>query len=221
MSEQRRVRVLIADDHAVVRAGLRTLMSSEDDIEVVAEAADGEEAVRLAASVRPDVVVLDISMPGSGGVAATERITKELPDVRVLALTMHDDRGHLKSMLDAGASGYVLKQSPREDLLRAVRAVSGGEPFVDPRLAGAVLRSSTPAADEDAAPLSGREAEVIRRIAWGESNKAIARSLDISVRTVETYKARIADKLGLRTRADIVRYAVKEGWMQDTRRHDN
>ena len=210
---QEPLRVLIADDHAVVRAGLRTLMAGEADIEVVGDAADGEQAVQLAAATQPDVVVLDISMPGTGGHSAARRIASESPSSRILVLTMHDDRAHLTSMLEAGVAGYVLKQSPQEELLRAVRAVGAGERFIDPRLAGAVLRTSAGTSDETP-PLSGREEEVVRRIAWGESNKAIARELDISTRTVETYKVRIAEKLGLRTRAEIVRYAVRQGWMR-------
>jgi len=158
---------------------------------------------------------MDLSMPGEGGASATERIAAQSPGVRVLVLTMHDDRGHLVRLLDAGASGYVLKRAAGDELLRAIRAVGAGESYVDPRLAASLLRR--PGREHPSAsvpqPLSAREEEVLRRIAWGESNKAIAAALDISTRTVETYKARIAEKLGLRTRPEIVRYALDQGWL--------
>ena len=209
-----RIRIVLADDHEIVRAGLRSLIEAEPNMEIVGEAATGEEAVRLAASLRPDVVVLDLSMPGGGGTIATERIVRETPDVRVLILTMHDDRAHLTRLMEAGAAGYVVKRAASEDLVRAIRAVGAGESYVEPRLAGAMLRSaSLRVGAADPQPLSAREEEVLRRTAWGESNKLIARDLRISTRTVETYKARIADKLGLRTRPEIVRYAVLQGWM--------
>lgn len=208
------LRIVLADDHAIVRAGLRTLIQGEPDMEIVGEAETGEDAVRLAAELEPDVMVLDISMPGAGGAVATEQIVRETPCVRVLVLTMHDDRAHLGRLLEAGASGYVLKRAASEDLVRAIRTVGAGDSYVDPRLAGAVLRSVKGRRGSlDAQPLSEREEEVLRRIAWGESNKLIARDLQISTRTVETYKARIADKLGLRTRPEFVRYAVRRGWL--------
>lgn len=216
MAEPRPLRVVLADDHAVVRAGLRALIDGVPGLDVVGEAETGEAAVRLAAELRPDVVVIDISMPGLGGTAATERIRRETPDVRVLVLTMHADRGHLTRLLEAGAAGYVLKRAEHDELVRAIRAVGAGEPYVDPRLAGAVLRSASGThaeASAEAPQLSAREEEVLRRIAWGESNKAIAKRLGISTRTVETYKSRLAEKLGLRTRPDIVRYAVGQGWL--------
>ena len=213
MNGQSTIRILIADDHALVRAGLRRLIESERGLEVAGEAATGEEAVECAFELRPDVLLMDISMPGLSGTAATDRIARDLPDVRVLVLTMHDDRGHLRRMLDAGAAGYVLKRSSPDQLVRAIRTVAEGGSYVDPQLAGEVLRAGNPAPDVDAARLSSREEEVLRRVAWGESNKSIARDLGVSVRTVETYKARIADKLGLRTRPDIVRYALRRGWL--------
>ena len=215
MSESKALRIVLADDHAVVRAGLRALIEGVDGLGVVGEAESGEEAVRLAAELRPDVVVIDISMPGIGGMAATERIARETPDVRVLVLTMHADRGHLTRLLEAGASGYVLKRADYDELVRAIRSVGTGESYVDPRLAGAVLRPSGGTRQEKQdVPLSAREEEVLRRIAWGESNKAIAKRLGISTRTVETYKSRLSEKLGVRTRPDIVRYAVGQGWLE-------
>ena len=205
----RLLRVLIADDHAIVRSGLSGLIEGAGDMEVIGEARTGEEAVRLARTHRPDVVVMDVSMPGIDGAEATERIVAESPDVRVLALTMHDDRAHLSRLLEAGATGYAIKRAAGEELLYAIRAVAAGESYIDPLLAGALLRSDEHA-DE---ALSPREEEVLRRTAWGETNKAIAAELGISTRTVETYKARIAEKLKLRTRPEMVRYAVERGWL--------
>ena len=207
------IRLVLADDHAIVRDGLRTLIAGAGDVEVVGEADNGHDAARLAAELQPDVILIDISMPG-GGADAAERIAQAAPDVRVLVLTMHDDRAHLTRMLEAGAAGYVLKHAAPDELMRAIRAVCAGEPYVDPRLAGAVLRPvARDARNLEDVPLSSREEDVLRRIAWGESNKAIARELGISVRTVETYKNRFSEKLGLSARSDIVRYAVKRGWM--------
>lgn len=205
----RQLRVLIADDHAIVRSGLCGLIEGSGDMAVVGEARTGDEAVRLAHAAQPDVVVMDVSMPGMDGAEATELILHETPGVRVLALTMHDDRAHLMRLLEAGAAGYVIKRTAGEELLRAIRSVASGESYVDSLLAGALLRD----AEAENEPLSPREEEVLRRTAWGESNKAIAAELGISTRTVETYKARISEKLNLRTRPEMVRYAVDRGWL--------
>jgi two-component system, NarL family, response regulator NreC len=209
-SAARLLRVVVADDHAIVRSGLCGLIEGAGDMEVVGEARNGEEAVRLVREHEPDVVVMDVSMPGVDGAEATELITQEWPHVRVLALTMHDDRAHLMRLMEAGATGYIIKRAAGDELLHAIRTVGAGEPYVDSVLAGALLRDAESHADEQ---LSPREEEVLRRTAWGESNKAIAGSLGISIRTVETYKARIADKLDLRSRPELVRYAVERGWM--------
>lgn len=205
----RTLRILIADDHAIVRAGLISLIESSGDMTVVGEARTGEEALQLTHAARPDVVVMDVSMPGLDGAEATERIRAAMPDVRILALTMHEDRAHLLRLLEAGVAGYVIKRTAGDELLRAIRAVAAGASYVDSLLAGALLRDGR---DSDGT-LSRREEEVLRRTAWGESNKAIAAALRISTRTVETYKARIAEKLELRTRPELVRYAVERGWM--------
>jgi DNA-binding NarL/FixJ family response regulator len=212
---RKQLRIVLADDHAIVRSGLRGLIEQEDDMLVVGEADSGEDAVRLAAELQPDVVVMDLSMPGAGGLAATERITDESPDVRVLVLTMHDDRGHLVRLLEAGAAGYILKAAAGDELLRAIRAVGADQSYVDPSLSAALLRRprGRKATGTEPQELSAREEEVLRRIAWGESNKAIAAALEISTRTVETYKARIHEKLGLRSRPEIVRYALERGWL--------
>jgi DNA-binding NarL/FixJ family response regulator len=209
---------VLADDHEVVRSGLRALVDGTTGMEVVGEARDGAEACRRAAELRPDVVVMDVSMPVLDGAQATERIRRECPGVKVLALTMHEDRAHLSRLLQAGASGYLPKRAAAGELVRAIQVVAGGGTYVDPLLAGSLL-GGTAERDRggagDGQRLSEREEDVLRRIAWGASNKEIATELRISVKTVETYKARIADKLGLKTRTDIVRYAVRQGWLGD------
>ncbi|HSU14819.1 response regulator transcription factor [Longimicrobium sp.] len=211
------LRIVLADDHEVVRSGLRALVDGTTGMAVVGEARDGAEAVRRACELRPDVVVMDVSMPLLDGAEATERICRECPAVRVLALTMHEDRGHLTRLLQAGASGYLPKRAAADELVRAIQVVAGGGTYVDPLLAGSLLGGAAgqPARRGAAEPgrLSEREEDVLRRIAWGASNKEIATELGISTKTVETYKARIAEKLGLRSRTDMVRYAVQRGWL--------
>jgi DNA-binding NarL/FixJ family response regulator len=210
------LRILLADDHEVVRAGLRALVDAAAGMSVVAEARNGAEACLRACEVLPDVAVMDVSMPILDGAQATERMQRECPQVKVLVLTMHEDRGHLTRMMQAGASGFLVKRAAAEELVRAIRVVATGGTYVDPTVAGALLRGggATRAAIEQLEqPLSGREEEVLRRIAWGMSNKQIAAELEISTKTVETYKARITQKLGLRGRTDVVRYAVKRGWL--------
>jgi two-component system, NarL family, response regulator NreC len=211
------VRVLLADDHELVRAGLRALIDATPDLRVVGEASDGDEAVARAHELRPDVVVTDVTMPGMDGAAATERIVRECPGVRVIALTAHDDRGHLNRLLSAGASGYVLKRAAADELVRAIRTVAGGSTYVDPILAGAMLQKAAQPfrreSEGNGDSLSAREEEVLRRVAWGETNKEIAGQLGISTKTVETYKARIHQKLGLRSRTDMVHYALQQGWL--------
>ena len=211
------VRILLADDHEVVRSGLRALVESSTGMQVVGEARDGAEACVRACELKPDVVVMDVSMPLLDGAAATERLRRECPDVKVLALTMHEDRGHLTRLMQAGASGYVLKRAAADELVRAIQVVARGGTYVDPVLAGSVL--TVPGRQHgvrEGERLSDREEDVLRRIAWGSSNKKIAGDLGISVKTVETYKARIADKLGLRSRTEMVRFAVQQGWLAES-----
>jgi DNA-binding NarL/FixJ family response regulator len=214
-----KLRVLLADDHNVVRAGLRALIDAQADMEVVAEAADGEAACRLAVELEPDVAVLDVSMPLLGGALATERIVQHTPGTRVLALTVHEDRGYLQELLRAGASGYVLKRAAADDLIHAIRTVSRGGTYLDANLAGLVVRGlagrPTRAGSPQADPLSDREEEVLRLIARGFTNREIAGQLDVSVKTVETHKARAMEKLGLDSRAAIVAYSIRRGWMAE------
>jgi DNA-binding NarL/FixJ family response regulator len=212
------LRVFLADDHAVVREGLKSLIDAQPDMEVTGEAGDGQSACELVPGLRPDVVVMDVSMPGMNGARATEQLRLACPEVKVLALTVHEDKGYLRQLLEAGAVGYVLKRAAAEELIRAIRTVAAGGVYLDPALAGTVVggfvrkpagRGTPPAAD-----LSDREAEVVRLVAAGHSNKEIAARLEISVKTVETYKARSLEKLGLHSRADLVRYALGRGWLQ-------
>jgi two-component system, NarL family, response regulator NreC len=215
-----KLRILLADDHAILRDGLAALINAQADMAVIAQAATGREAVRLALDDKPDVAVLDISMPDMGGAEAAEEIRGRCPAVRVLALTRHADPAYLRRMLQAGATGYMLKKSAADALINALRIVARGGTYIEPALAGAVLRRAYGRNGEgngvpDGESLSGREEEVLRRLAWGRSNKEIAAELGISVKTVESYKATATDKLGLRSRAQIVRYGVAHGWLSD------
>jgi DNA-binding NarL/FixJ family response regulator len=215
-----RIRIFLADDHAVVREGLKALVDTQPDLEVIGEAADGASACEQVVRLRPDVVVLDVSMPGLSGAAAAERLRGECPQVKVLALTVHEDKSYLRQLLEAGAAGYVLKRAAAEELIRAIRAVAAGGVYLDPAMAGKVVGGfvrkppGQPSSNEP--DLSERETAVVRLIAAGHSNKEIAGRLEISVKTVETYKARSLEKLGLHSRADLVRYCLQQGWLQPT-----
>jgi DNA-binding NarL/FixJ family response regulator len=214
-----RVRVMLADDHEVVREGLKSLVGAQPDMEVIGEANDGLAAVQLAHELAPDVLVMDISMPGLNGLKATERVKQFCPQVKVLALTRHTDAGFIQQLFAAGASGYVLKQSASSELVRAIRAVASGVNYLDPQITSKVIGgyiSRKPRVSEaPARELSEREAETLRLIAWGYSNKEVAARLDISVKTVEAHKANTMKKLGLKSRIDIIRYALLQGWLQD------
>jgi len=207
------LRIVLADDHEVVRAGLRALLEGAAGMEVVAEAQNGAEAVERACELKPDVVVMDVSMPVMDGVLATEQLARVCPEVRVVALTAHDDSAHLRRLLQAGAAGYVLKRAATDELVRAIHVVADGGTYVDPLLGGSLLRGRHDPPRE--IPLSAREEDVLRRIAWGESNKEIAGKLGVSTKTVETYKARITQKLRLRSRTEMVRYALERGWLSE------
>ena len=215
-----KLRVFLADDHAVLREGLRMLVNSQPDMECVGEAADGRAAVAGVRELLPDVAVLDVSMPELNGLQATERIRQCCPDARILTLTRHTDDGYLQRLLKAGVSGYVLKQSASAVLLGAIRAVARGQTFLDPAITnkivgGYVAKSAAKGQGPQNEP-SEREREVLRLIAWGHSNKEIAAHLDLSVKTVEVHKANAMRKLGMCSRIDIVRYALLQGWLQDT-----
>jgi DNA-binding NarL/FixJ family response regulator len=214
------LRVVLADDHSVVREGLKALINGQSDMRVVAEVGDGQAAVDAANALKPDVLVMDLSMPVLGGAEATARVHDECPTVKVLALTVHEEREYLLQLLRAGASGYVLKRAAPSELIRAVRTVAGGAVYLDPLIVGTVVESYLEVDRGRPQPvgpvLSGREYEVLIRIARGYSNKEIAAALGLSVKTVETYKGRVAEKLGVRSRVDIVRYAVSQGWLESS-----
>jgi len=210
-----KLRVLIAEDHGTVREGLRLILQSQSDVEIVGEVGDGKAAVETAKQLLPDVVLMDISLPSMNGLKATKLLRECCPEVKVLALTRHKDGAYLQEMLRAGASGYVLKQSSSAELLRALREIAAGNSYLDPALtgkvmtvfAGGTIRKSTTAS------VSEREQEVLKAIALGYSNKEIAARLKLSVKTVEAHKANSMKKLDLRSRIDIVRYAVLQGWL--------
>ena len=212
-----RIRIMIADDHAILRSGLKLLVNSQDDLEVVAEAADGQQAIDRARETSPHVVLLDLSMPRTTGMQALQRMVKECVKTRVVVLTMHDDAAYLRSALAAGASGYVLKRSVDAELLSAIRAVHRGGVFIDPSLADILVQDVLDGRRTKVRPqrgsklLSDRELQVLRLVAGGYSSKQIADQIFVSSKTVETYRSRLQEKLALRTRADLVRYAVRMG----------
>ena len=215
------IRVVLADDHEVVREGLKALVNAHADMRVVGEAANGEEAWHAAAALAPDVIVMDLSMPVLAGAEATARIRRDCPAVKILALTVHEERLYLTQLLRAGASGYVLKRAAAAELVRAVRAVAAGGTYIDPSVANELVAGyldSEAGAEPAHHTLSEREREVLVSIARGFSNQEIAGTLGLSVKTVETYKARVAEKLGLRSRVDIVRYAAAQGWLDEAER---
>jgi len=210
------IRIVLADDHSVVRAGLRALIEAQPDMEVVGEAGDGDVALTQVEAAQPDLVVMDLSMPKLNGLEATEQLRELAPVARVLILSIHEDVTYLRRALEAGATGYVLKRGATETLISAIRAVGRVEVYLDPAL-GATLAERVVGgngrAPGQAAALSEREGGVLRLIAEGYSNKEIAARLDLSVKTVETYKARAMEKLSLSSRVDIVRYANEQGWL--------
>ncbi len=214
------IRILLADDHAVLRAGLKSLLNAEPDMQVVGEAEDGLSCLRQVLLLRPDVILLDINMPRANGLETLKTVREQAPESRVLVLTMHDDLGYLRQVLAYGGAGYVLKQAASEELLSAIRAVHRGGVYLHPSHAQALLQD--PSAQAQPAParseqeerystLSEREAQIFKLVALGHRNSEIAEMLHLSVKTVETYKARLMQKLGLRSRAALVRYALELG----------
>jgi DNA-binding NarL/FixJ family response regulator len=215
-----KVRVVVADDHEMMREGLTSLISAEADMEVIGEAANGRIAVEISLALKPDVIIMDVSMPEVNGLKATEQLRELCPDIRVLTLTRHTDASYLQQLLRAGAAGYVLKKSASANLVRAIRAVVAGRGYLDAEMTGPIIEASSdrprpsgPAADRN---LSTREEEVLRQTAWGYANTAIADRLSISVRTVEVHKTKGMRKKGMKSRIDIVRYALLRGWLQES-----
>jgi two-component system response regulator NreC len=217
-----RIRLLLADDHTVLRAGLRMLLNAESDMEVVGEAGDGAEAVERALQLKPDVVLMDITMGSTSGLTATRMIRDRLPETRVLVLTMHEDEEYLRQMLEAGATGYVLKRAANAELAVAIRAVHRGEVFLYPSFTRVFLGDLVPKRDGEERSqsdsyelLSQRERQILRLVALGYTNKQIASQLFLSVKTIESYRARLMRKLGVRSRAALVRYALHKGLLDE------
>lgn len=213
-----KTRIVLADDHPIVLDGLRSLIRAEGDFDLVGEAASGLAALKVIREKRPDVAVLDISMPELNGIALSRRLAGEIPELNLLMLTLHEDRAYLNQALEAGVRGYVLKRSAVENLVHAIRAVIVGGIYVDPAISGRMIDgkrgNGKPSPHHNAAPaLTEREAAVLKMAGLGLTNKEIASRLDVGVKSVETYKARGLDKLGLKTRADLVRYASTQGWL--------
>lgn len=219
MSDARRLRILLADDHVTMRRGLCLLIDNEPDMQVVSEVSDGAAAVRDAAALKPDVIVMDISMPGMNGLIATRTLRRQIPEAAIVTLTRHGDDAYLQELMRAGASAYVLKQSPPLELITAIRTCASGGQYLDSALTARVTaeffgRDGRRPAHSGATP-SERESEVLRLIAGGYSNKEIATRLTLSVKTVEAHKANAMRKLGLNGRIDIVKYAILQGWLKD------
>ncbi|HEX8088986.1 MAG TPA: response regulator transcription factor [Blastocatellia bacterium] len=213
------LRIFLAEDHEMVREGLKALVNSQPDMQVVGEAGDGRSAVSGVLDLRPDVVIMDVSMPKMNGLEATEKLREACPHVKVLTLTRHTDIGFMQKLFGAGASGYVLKQSASSELIRALRSIMAGNNYLDPAVTAKVMSgyASKPSnlLDKKRDDLSAREEDVLRKVAWGYSNKEIASHLDISVKTVEAHKANAMNKLGLRSRIDVVRFALLQGWLKE------
>lgn len=215
------IRVLIAEDHKTVRKGIKMIIEAEPDMTVIGETGDGHEAVRLARELQPDIVVMDISMPESNGIKATAEVKKIAPEIKILTLTRHTDKAYLRELMEAGVDGYVLKQSESDELLRAIRTVAGGGNYLDSALSDKVFdiiaaKQSKQRGEIREAILSDREAEVLRLIARGYSNKEIAVRLETSVKTIESQKAVALQKLNIRGRNEIVSYAILQGWLRES-----
>ena len=210
------IRVTLVDDHPVVLAGIRALLQDVPEVELVGEASTGASGLKAICESSPDIAVIDLSLPDISGMELARKVRKQCPSVKIIALTVHEDRAYVHPVLEAGARGYLLKRSAGNELVRAIRAVDGGAVYLDPAIADKALAnpSEIAAADDNAGgELSRREEDVLRLVAQGFSNKQIAGQLDVSVKSVETYKARASEKKGLRSRADIVRYGIKRGWL--------
>ena len=215
-----KLRIIIAEDHETVRDGLKLIVESQDDMEVVGEAGDGRKAIELAQELKPDIVLMDVSMPVLNGLTASAKLTRVMPEIKILTLTRHTDEAYLQELLQAGVSGYVLKQSTSAELVRAIRAVAKGDKYLDPAITGKVFDNYTESRGKlrgeiRGIKLTGRESETLRLVALGYSNKEIAEQFDLSVKTIESHKANAQKKLDINSRKEIISYAILQGWMQE------
>lgn len=215
----KKLRILLAEDHQTVREGVKLLVNAQPDMEVVGEAGDGEIAVEEVLRLKPDVLLMDISMPNFNGLKATKKLRRLDSEIKILTLTRHTDDGYLQQLIGAGANGYVLKQSAPTELISAIRTVAAGNSYLDPALTrkvmGGYVNRSASLRGETKGDLTDRESEVLKLISFGYSNKEIGARLDLSVKTIEAHKANAMRKLGISSRIDIVRYAILQDWMQD------
>ena len=215
-----KLRVFVADDHAMLRDGLKALVNAQPDMEVVGESDNGRTTKERAKELLPDILLMDISMPELNGIQATQALRQECPTIKILVLTAYKDKGYLDQLLKLGACGYILKLSAAEELIGAIRVVAGGGIYLDPQMADRItngyVRAQFLKGEVKQRQLTSREEEVLRLIAQGNSNKEISTQLDIAVKTVESHKANIMQKLELRNRTEIVRYAVRQGWLHDS-----
>lgn len=216
-----KLKVLIAEDHETVRDGIKMIIESQDDMEVVGCAGNGREAIQMAEELNPEIVLMDVSMPELNGLLASAKLKRIMPDVKILTLTRHTDEAYLQELLQAGVSGYILKQSASAELLRALRAVAAGNNYLDPAITGKVFDNYTEKigklrGEVRGAALTIRESETLRLLALGYSNKEIAEQFDLSVKTVETHKANAQQKLNISSRKEIISYAILQGWMQES-----
>ena len=211
MSQNHKTRILLADDHPIVRKGFRLILRTEPGFEIVGEAANGREAVEMAGALKPEVVIMDVSMPELNGIEATRRITAISPRTRVVALTMHRDSVYVREILRAGASAYLLKDSAEAELLNAIRAVARGDSYLTPAVSDAVLRDYRKHVTDPLDLLTSREREILQSIGEGKTNKEVATSLQLSVYTVEAHRGKIMEKLNLHSTSELVRFAVRSG----------
>lgn len=212
------IKILIADDHGVLRAGLRALLSGAENLQVIGEAADGEEAIRLSVELHPDIVLMDVSMPITGGIEATRRMKEIVPDIKVLILTVHEDKELLREAIRVGACGYINKRAAESELIDAIHAVQRGIIYVQPNLMRALVFPDSGVTEEvktgDVEELTPREMDVMRLIVQGHTNRQIADRLNLSIRTVESHRSNLMAKLNLRSRVELVRYAAEHGFLE-------
>lgn len=207
--------ILLVDDHAIIRQGLRSLLEKQPDLEVIAEAADGRKAIELVREVLPDIVIMDVTMPSLNGIEATRQICSTFPEVKVIALSIHSNRRFIGDMLQAGAAGYILKDSLFEELIRAIKAVTAGDRYLSPKITGVVvddyIKHLSTSADSPLATLTSREREVLQLVAEGRSTKQVALELHVSTKTIEANRRQIMEKLELHSVAELTKYAIREG----------